>query len=238
MPEEADNLTQLKGNIEDLLAALPRLAIAASKDDTRPLLGGIAVEFDEDRDALDLVATDTYRLAVYRSTVNAFQGKVIWPARCVTNIAKVLGHSPVVHVGGRHSYFASARMLCFVRNIEGQYVKWRPLFHNGDGWSWSFDPKVEHPNMVAMAKATPHLPVRFDFSAGTEQTTSQEGIGVQGKMSGTFTETDLKLGLNPTYFAEAMQIVGGDEVVARGIDNLKPVILTGEPRWEVLQMPI
>ncbi len=82
-------------------AAIGQVAVAASRDDVTPVITGVQLEVSEN--ALSLVATDRYRVAVREIAWDAGTSGVeaataLVPARTLTEIGKTFGHSGTVSV--------------------------------------------------------------------------------------------------------------------------------------------
>ena len=103
-------------------------ALAASDDDTRPILTGVCLVVQEGR--LKLAATDTHRLAVRSATVTQSTGDttVIVPVRAMNELMRVLGdheESPLqVRVDQNQILFRNERVTLVSRLIEGQFPRY------------------------------------------------------------------------------------------------------------------
>jgi DNA polymerase III subunit beta len=103
-------------------------ALAASDDDTRPILTGICLVLQENR--LRLVATDTHRLAVRTATVTEASGEttVIIPARAMNELMRVLDDNEEavlsVRVDQNQILFRTEKVTLVSRLIEGQFPKY------------------------------------------------------------------------------------------------------------------
>jgi DNA polymerase III subunit beta len=100
-------------------------ALAASDDDTRPILTGICLVVQEKR--LRLVATDTHRLAVRTADLSEASGEttVIIPARAMNELMRVLDDSEdatlAVRVDQNQILFRTDKVTLVSRLIEGQF---------------------------------------------------------------------------------------------------------------------
>src|SRR5690242_5946571 len=84
---------------EALLETVTRVARAASRDEARPVLTGVLVQFTGDK--LVMAATDSYRLAVKETTLGspAPDLEAIVPSRALQELARVAGDADEVAVG-------------------------------------------------------------------------------------------------------------------------------------------
>lgn len=251
-PTPDETLVPITGELVELAEAVPRIALASSHDQARPILCGIAVEVN-DHGGLDLTCTDSYRLATFRSEATPRDGKlpeirygsVIWPAAVATKAVKQLtGRGIAIHIGERGSWIASDQMVVYMRHIEGAFPKWRSLWPDESAltWTWTFDGGPEIEKLVTVAKMYDGVPVVLDFDLGTEVATKADHGSFEGKMTGTWTTFDddsLKLALHPTYLADSIRVVGTKGTRLQAIDAMKPVIVTSaDERYRALQMPV
>lgn len=132
--EDFPSLPEVGGTVsfslpQPLLKAMIRqTALAASGDDTRPILTGICVVVIGS--LLRLVATDTHRLAVRNASVSEASGDttVIVPARAMNELLRVLGDDPaaavLVRVDQNQILFQTERVTLVSRLIDGQFPKY------------------------------------------------------------------------------------------------------------------
>lgn len=91
---EGEPTISLEGQL--LREMVTQVAIAAARDDSRPVLAGVNVHIDSGR--LALAAADGFRLAVREAEVDGGQGlpdrlDMIVPARSLTEVARIIGDS-------------------------------------------------------------------------------------------------------------------------------------------------
>src|SRR5512134_1744934 len=82
-----------------LLGTIEKVARAASRDESRPVLTGILVRFDSDR--LTMAATDSYRLSVKETELGESgpELEAIIPARALQELARLAAGGDVVRLG-------------------------------------------------------------------------------------------------------------------------------------------
>lgn len=103
-------------------------ALAASDDDTRPILTGVCIILSEG--SLRLAATDTHRLAVRTAKVTESSGDttVIVPVRAMNELMRVLsddGEAVLsVRVDQNQILFRTERVTLVSRLIEGQFPRY------------------------------------------------------------------------------------------------------------------
>ncbi len=103
-------------------------ALAASDDDTRPILTGICMVIQGN--TLRLIATDTHRLAVRTATVADASGDttVIVPVRAMNELMRVLSDDEeeriMVRIDQNQVLFRTPKVTLISRLIEGQFPKY------------------------------------------------------------------------------------------------------------------
>lgn len=117
----------------DFGAAVAQVAVAASRDDTLPVLTGIRVELTST--TMRLVATDRYRLAVRDIPWQPSSGGdhfALVKARQLHELGRSLGHADVVQVAlgdgddGRIGFGVDGRELV-TRLLAGDFPKYEQL---------------------------------------------------------------------------------------------------------------
>lgn len=99
LPQVSENSGLIKA--EDFSQAIAQVAVAASRDDVTPVITGVQLEVSEN--AISLVATDRYRVAVREiewdsGTSGLDTATALVPARTLIEIGKTFGHSGTVSV--------------------------------------------------------------------------------------------------------------------------------------------
>jgi len=114
---------------ESLLETIARVARAASRDESRPVLTGILVQFGGGK--LVMAATDSYRLAVKETT---FAGTVpdleaIVPGRALQELARIANTGDEVEIGVQENQvlFSTDGVWLTTRRIDGQFPNYRQL---------------------------------------------------------------------------------------------------------------
>ena len=112
-----------------LLATIARVARAASRDEARPVLTGVLVQFAGDK--LVMAATDSYRLAVKETTLASAAPdlEAIVPSRALQELARIPGDGDEISVGVQENQvlFSTAGVWLTTRRIDGQFPNYRQL---------------------------------------------------------------------------------------------------------------
>ena len=131
IPEAVDDGT-VELPAKAVSATIERVAKAASRDETRPVLTGILVSVDDQ--GLRMVATDSYRLSVKHTELEEAITEPVEanvPARALRELARIIvqeGADDVsISLARNQAVFQAGSVGLFSRLIEGQFPSWRQL---------------------------------------------------------------------------------------------------------------
>jgi len=231
-----------------LAESIDLVARAASRDDMRPVLTGVFVTASGSE--MTMVATDSYRLAVKRTELEApLSGEIEAniPARALRELARILAGEGVdaaaITLQANQAIFEAGSITLTTRLIEGQFPNFRQLLPE----SYEHDVRLPRSEFLDVARRISQLaqrnaPLRFAFEPG-ELTVSAETPDVgdaRETMPAAFEGEALEIGFNPEFLREGIESMQGDEVLVRLISPLRPGLL--EPvegdDFRYLVMPI
>jgi DNA polymerase III subunit beta len=225
-----------------------KVAGSASRDETRPVLTGILVSAS-DRE-LRMVATDSYRLSVKETTLEAplpsgFEVNV--PARALQELARLVAHAgedPLsVSVRQNQVLFTLGRVVLSSRLIDGQFPNYRQLLpesfeHELRLGGSEFTDVVRRISLLAQKNA----PIRLAFSEG-ELTVSAQTPDVGEALESmpvAFQGEALEIGFNPEFLRAGLEAIEEGDVLLKLISPLRPGMIEAadESRFRYLIMPI
>jgi DNA polymerase III subunit beta len=243
----ADEGTGLSVPSEPLVEAIDRVARAASRDETRPVLTGVLVRLAPE--GITMVATDSYRLAVRHALLESPPPDVreaIVPARALGEISRLVGLSKPeaveVVLTESQALFRIGDVRLTSRIIEGQFPDHRQLVPDTFEHDVAFD-RAELLGVLTRigVLAQRNTPVRLSFEEGSvtiSATSDQVGEGHESIPVG-FTGEGLEIGFNVEFLRAGVESVAGDEVRLRLISPLRPGLLRGAgDDYRYLLMPI
>jgi DNA polymerase-3 subunit beta len=112
-----------------LLETIHRVARAASRDESRPVLTGVLAQFGSG--TLVMAATDSYRLAVKQTELSGTSAELeaIIPGRALQELARVASTGDTIEVGVHDNQvlFAIDGIWLTTRRIDGQFPNYRQL---------------------------------------------------------------------------------------------------------------
>jgi DNA polymerase-3 subunit beta len=246
-PEAAEEST-VELQADAFVSTALKVAGSASRDETRPVLTGILVSAS-DRE-LRMVATDSYRLSVKETTLEAplssgFEVNV--PARALQELARLVTHAEdeQLRVSMRQNQvlFTLGRVILSSRLIDGQFPNYQQLLpesfeHELRLAGSEFTDVVRRISLLAQKNA----PLRLAFSQG-ELTVSAQTPDVGEALESmpvAFQGEPLEIGFNPEFLRAGLEAIDEGEVVLKLISPLRPGLIESgdESRFRYLIMPI
>ena len=208
-----------------------RVSRSASRDETRPILTGVLVSAEGA--ALRMVATDSYRLSVKETTLEApvsepFEANV--PARALEELARLADEADTIGVGVRANQvvFEVGPVTLSSRLIDGQFPNYRQLLPD----QFEHELTIATPELLDVVErislmAQKNAPLRLAFAEGELRVSAQTPD--VGEASDTlplpFAGEPFEIGFNPEFLIAGLQSAGADNVVLKLISPLRPGLL-------------
>jgi DNA polymerase-3 subunit beta len=241
---ELDAVETFSVDRESLLETIHRVARAASRDESRPVLTGILVSFTGGK--IVMAATDSYRLAVKETELagTAPELEAIVPSRALQELARIANTGDTVEVGVHENQvlFSTEGAWLTTRRIDGQFPNYRQLLPEQFEHELTL-PRVELLEVVRRAsvmiqRATP-LQLRFAEGELTVIARTHEVGESQESMPIGFTGETLEIGFNADFLRDGLESMDGDDVRFKLISPLRPAVIQGEgDDFTYLVMPI
>ncbi|CAA9531763.1 MAG: DNA polymerase III beta subunit [uncultured Solirubrobacteraceae bacterium] len=213
-----------------------RVARSASRDETRPILTGILVSASGDE--LRMVATDSYRLSVKETKLDApleggFEANV--PARALQELARIAqaggatqSDSLTVSVRSNQIVFEIGGDVLSSRLIDGQFPNYRQLLPEA----------YEHELTLASAElaevvrrislmAQKNAPLRLAFREGELTVSAQTpDVGEASEaMPVPFAGEAFEIGFNPEFLRDGLESAADGDLVLKLISPLRPGLI-------------
>jgi DNA polymerase III subunit beta len=232
----------VKGEL--LSKALSQVALAASRDETRPVLTGVL--FEGEGNELRIVATDSYRLAVRSIEVDGVQDvRVLVPARAVVEVARLAaGEDEVkIDIASAQIGFHLGEVLLQSRLIEGEFPAYRQLLPESQPHQLriaksEFIDAVKRVGVLAQ-DATHVLLELSETSVGLR--CHAQGLGEGGQeIDGNYTGEEMRVAFNPQYLEAGAAATESDEIVMDLTDQQRPALIHApeDSAYRYLIMPI
>jgi DNA polymerase III subunit beta len=262
----ADDFPQLPGfdaeaafrmSGEVLVETVEKVSRSYSRDETRPVLTGILISFEENR--VRMVTTDSYRLSIKETELatTAFEGsrEAIIPARAMQEVSRIFSGSDEeeveVSLSENQALFRIGDVLFGTRLIDGNFPEYRRLLPTTFEREISVSREeligtLRRVNLFAQ-RQTPPVPVSLSFSEGAVEVIVRNGeVGEAHERLPATSEDDFLISFNPGYLLDGVSAIDSEKVVFRLNEALKPgLIVPGtngegeeEPDFLYLIMPM
>jgi DNA polymerase III subunit beta len=243
----ADEGSGLSLPTDVLVETIDRVARAASRDETRPVLTGVLLRLAPD--GLTMVATDSYRLAVRQTPLDdppPDAREAIIPARALLEVARMApaakAETVEVVLTETQALFRVGDLRLTSRLIDGQFPDHRQLVPDAFEHEVAFD-RGELLGVLTRigVLAQRSTPVRLAFQPGSVTVSAisdQVGEGHES-LPVSFSGEPLEMGFNVEFLRAGVESVVGDEVRLGLISPLRPGLLRGAADdYRYLLMPI
>jgi DNA polymerase III subunit beta len=242
---DVDNVQTFSVDRAAFLETVARVARAASRDESRPVLTGILVRFEGGR--LIMAATDSYRLSVKETeleTEGAPELEAIVPARALAELARIAADADELRVGVQenHVVFNAGGVWLTTRRIDGQFPNYKQLIPETFEHQVAL-PREEFLEVVRRTSvmAQRNSPIRLRFAEGEVTVSAQtQDVGeARETLPVAFSGEELEIGFNPEFLRDGVESVHSDEVQLRLISSLRPGLIRSEDEnFSYLIMPI
>ena len=208
---------------------IARVSRSASRDETRPILTGILVSASADE--LRMVATDSYRLSVKETHLEApleggFEANV--PARALEELGRLVRDDvEEIRIGVRANQvvFEVGGVALSSRLIDGQFPNYRQLLPE----AYEHELTVSREELLEVVRrislmAQKNAPLRLSFSEGEVKVSAQTpDVGEASEpLPIPFAGEPFEIGFNPDFLTVGLESAGADEVVLKLISPLRP----------------
>jgi DNA polymerase III subunit beta len=253
--EDFPRLPQAEGNggvsvpSAAFVDTVARVARSASRDETRPHLTGVLVSAAERE--LRMVATDSYRLSVKETTLEAalsgdLEANV--PARTLQELGRIAtaGEAETIGVAALENQvvFTVGDVVLSSRLVEGRFPNYQQLLPE----SYEHELKVGRDELLEVVRrigllAQKNAPLRLRFSEGALDVSAQTpDVGEASEsLPIPFSGEELEIGFNPEFFRDGLDSAESEELVLKLISPLRPGLIESggdDAGFRYLVMPI
>ena len=231
-----------------LSSMIKKVSKAVSKDESRAVLTGILFKAEED--TIQLVATDSYRLAITKTktkltTLQNFE--LIIPGIIFDEIGRLSISEETVEISDSDNQiiFKFGNTTFITRKIEGTFPNYNQIIPTEKLVSATIETSVllsavRRASILAQA----HSPIKLSFSTSSQHidiSSNTQDIGrAYEKISAQIEGDEIEIGFNHQYIIDGLAVVDTDEILFEAQTPLKPGIIKtiGEDYFFYLTMPV
>lgn len=227
-----------------LAQAIAQVSVAASRDDTLPLLTGVRIEVEGEH--MTLLATDRYRLAMrelnWEPLDPEFSDTALVKARILSDVAKSMTSGAKVDIGlSQESQPGASSLIGFSAGgrrttstlMDGDYPPVRRLFPESTSIQAVCDRQalldaVKRVSLVAERKTS----VRMSFSEGQVVLEAGQGDNAQASeaIEAQLHGEDIATAFNPQFLIDGLVVADTDYVRFGFTHPTKPAVMTGQTK--------
>jgi DNA polymerase-3 subunit beta len=231
---DAEAAFKMSGDV--LVETVEKVSRSYSRDETRPVLTGILISFEENR--VRMVTTDSYRLSIKETELatTAFEGsrEAIIPARAMQEVSRIFSGSDEeeveVSLSENQALFRVGDVLFGTRLIDGNFPEYRRLLPTTFEREISVNREdlmgtLRRVNFFAQ-RQTPPVPVSLSFSEGAVEVIVRNGeVGEAHERLPATSEDDFLISFNPGYLLDGVSAIDTEKVVFKLNEALKPGLI-------------
>src|ERR687885_3040716 len=238
---EAEGAFKMSGEL--LVETVEKVARSYSRDETRPVLTGILISFEDSR--VRMVTTDSYRLSIKETELatTSFEGsrEAIIPARAMQEVSRIFSGSDEedveVALSENQALFRIGDVVLGTRLIDGNFPEYRRLLPGGFEREISVSREeligtLRRVNLFA-ARQTPPVPVSLSFGEGSVEVIVRNGeVGDAHERLSASSEDEFLISFNPGYLLDGVSAIDSENVVFKLNEPLKPGLIVPEENGE------
>ena len=214
--------------------SVTRVSRSASKDETRPILTGVLVSAEADQ--LQMVATDSYRLALKKTALPAAvqnDFEAIIPARALNELAKLADKEEEISLvlQDRRAVFMVADTVFSTSLLAGSFPDFRQLIPS----EFEHQLKMETQQLLETAKRVSLLskqnaPLKMSFADNTLSMICQtpEVGEAKEELDAPYKGEPMEIGFAPEYLISGLEAVGCEQLSMKLISPTRPAVLASE----------
>lgn len=220
---------------EVLVETVEKVSRSYSRDETRPVLTGILISFEDSR--VRMVTTDSYRLSIKETELaTTFDGnrEAIIPARAMQEVGRIFSGSDEeqieVALSENQALFRIGDVLLGTRLIDGNFPEYKRLLPT------TFEREISVPRedligtlrrvSLFAQRQTPPVPVSLAFSQGSvEVIVRSPEIGEAHEKLPASSEDEFNISFNPGYLLDGVSAVDTENVLFKFNEALKPGLI-------------
>jgi DNA polymerase-3 subunit beta len=232
---ELDGTDRFTVERQAFLDTVSKVSRSASRDESRPVLTGILVRFDEGK--LVMAATDSYRLSVKETALERGPGReleAIVPARALGELARLAQATAAaeleIAIQENQVVFDVDGVALTARRIDGQFPNYKQLIPE------SFEAEVDLPReefldvvrrISLMAQRKSPLRLRFQEAEVTVSAQTQDVGEAHESLPIRYEGDTLEIGFNAEFLRDGLESVSDERVRLKLISPLRPGLVQG-----------
>lgn len=247
--EQFPILPGMDGEIKGVMAGeafakmVKQVAIAASSEESRPVLTGILMNISEGE--LVMVSTDSHRLAMVKGNwQSGAEESIIVPAKTMMEVAKIAltEENISVMVTKNNVCFKMGNTTFISRLINGQFPDYNPILPKEESFKYKiFANKrtlMEALNRANLLSRDNNniIKLRLENDGILMNANSPEVGNIEEKIPATVVGDELFIGYNVKYILDALKVIDSETVSIKLTGPLTPGVIVPEEEENYLYL--
>lgn len=244
----AEGKSEVSLSQTDLYAAVQNIAFAASVDEGKPVLNGILLRGKNGQTSL--VATDSYRLALYQLSEDHKLPEIIVPAKAFLEAVKIAGElgEEIINLGvaseNNQIFVSGNNFQVITRLIDGVYPNFEQIIPTAFVCEIivSKESLVDAVKQAAVfARDTGNVVKIFVNKKGLRVWASTKQVGEgSSSLSADVSGENMEIAFNSRFLLDGLDAVSGKEARLKFSGSLKPAKIFGEneKNFNYIVMPV
>ena len=260
LPAADTVLCEMAGS--NLIQLIKRVTPAAAKDESRPILTGVCLDFDDKK--VTAAAADGFRLAIDAAPIDRdcrvevtekeetkqVPQSFIIPARVLVEVARTIDEKETVVISAKSNtiFFSTDRVSVSSQIIDGKFPPYTALIPKNSPVSVTVDRAVLLRAIKAasvFARDTANIIILSTKMSTTDETPSTLVVSShaaetgenEGEIDARVTGGDLEVAFNSRYLLELLGVLTSNDVTLYLTDAAKPGLVT-EGSYTFVVMPM
>jgi len=213
-----DNSNAISLSQSILKSMISQTNFAVATNDTKPILTGELFEID--KNILNVVAVDGYRLAVRTEHIKANDMKIVIPASALKKVMELLNEKSEtpcqMYINHKHVTFQVGDYIIFSRVLEGEFHNYKisiPKSNNTEVVVNCKDLINSFERCLLLVNERIKSPVRCKFENGQVNISLNTEIGkINDVITAEVIGPTIEIGFNARYFLDALKATDCDKV--------------------------
>lgn len=221
---------------------IKQVIFATSSDDARPVFTGVFFEIENNQ--LTLVATDTFRLALRRVSIDACAQElinVIIPGKTLTELLRLPGQNSAIKViiGKSHAAFVAEDTVIIARLVSGRFPSYRQVIPS----TFVTELKISLKEFLESAERASLLAGErsslVNFAARGESVVlnvRSETGWIHEKVPAAVSGENMDITFNVRYLCDVLKSINFERLLIRLTGSLTPALITGEDKDDYMSI--
>lgn len=209
-----------------LKSMIKQVIFSVSRDETKPILNGICMEFDSDN-SLVMVALDGFRIAMRKEKIKNCTGKksVVIPTRAMQEIAAILSSDDSdikLTFSSTHIKIDFGGIRFVSRLLDGEYVNYKGILPKNFATRVLINcaelkNSTDRALLMARESKSNRIKLKFANNMLTITANSEKG-NIDDEIEVQLVGKDIEIAFNATYIQDVMKVLD-DECVYLNMNN-------------------